>query len=128
MSPGGVGSVTRRGRVRLLIVALVAVAVLLAVASSASAAKVRRCPDQTRQYWVNIRVRGMTCRQARSLHSRKLRDCLNPTRTVTRTTYVYTCRFGPWTSTERVGRHAFSDSVYIRRDRGRVWLRYDALP
>jgi hypothetical protein len=64
----------------------------------------------------------MNCGQARRLHNHKLRDCQNATRVVTRTAYVYTCRFGPWISTEDVGSHAFSDKVYIRRDHGRVYF------
>src|ERR1700683_3655458 len=84
-----------------------------------------------RVYWVNIRVHGMTCSQAQRLHGKKLRYCSNSSqvsRRVTRTAYVYTCYFGPWLSIERVGKDTGGDSIYIRRDHGRIWLRYDAVP
>ena len=31
-------------------------------------------------------------------------------------------------STEWVARQGFSDHVYIRRNHGRIWMRYDAKP
>jgi hypothetical protein len=99
----------------------------LAIAPVAGA-KVHRCAP-TDQYWTNIRVDHLTCRQAYRLHSEKLRRCMNPSRRVTPRAYVYTCRFGPWIATERTDRHGpFFDRVYIRKHHGRIWLRYDALP
>jgi hypothetical protein len=71
----------------------------------------------------------MTCAQAAQLHDEKLAACAHPKRRVTPPAYIYTCRFTPWFSIERVGRgSSFSDRIYIRRDRGRIWLRYDAIP
>jgi hypothetical protein len=29
---------------------------------------------------------------------------------------------------EKVARHDFADTVYVGRSRGRVWMRYDAVP
>jgi hypothetical protein len=102
-------------------------AIWLGVASGAHA-KVHSCAA-TNIYWTNIRVDHLSCAQAYQLHNRKLRECTSRTRQVTPTAYVYTCYFGPWTSTERIGRgSSFFDHVYIRRDRGRIWLRYDAVP
>ena len=97
------------------------------VAPSAVAATGHRCPSHT--YWENVIVHGMTCSQAVRLHREKLRDCPHPVRRVTPGAYVYTCRFGPWKSIERVGRRdGFSDRIHISRNSGKVWMRYDALP
>ena len=103
----------------------VGVAALLPAASLARGG-VKRCPAHS--YWDNIRVHNLSCAQAVRLQNQKLRDCGHPKRTVTSSAYVYVCRFGWWTSTERVGRQSFSDRVDIERGHGRAWLRYDALP
>jgi hypothetical protein len=114
-------------RVRARVVIPVLMAAALAFAPSAqSATTSHRCPAHA--YWDDIVVRGMSCHQAAQVHQAKLRDCPEPRRRVTPAAYVYTCSFGPWRSTERVGRHRFFDDIYIRRDAGRIWMRYEALP
>jgi len=108
---GGLGAVT---------------AAVVALAPAASAATDHGCPGG--MYWDSIVVHGMSCHQAAQLHSEKLSECTDPRRAVTPTAYVYTCSFGPWRSTERVARFGGSDRIYIRRDHGRIWMRYEALP
>ncbi len=113
---------------RRAILALSVCIPLVALAPSA-VARVHRCAP-TNAYWSEIRIDHLSCGQAYRLHKEKLRDCsYGTTRRVTRTAYVFTCYFGRWTSTERVNRRGtFFDYVYIRRDRGRIWLRYSAAP
>ena len=103
-----------------------ALAAVLASAPAARAADGHPCPSH--QYWDDIVVRGISCEQANRLHEEKLRACVQTRRHVTAHWYVYTCGFGPWRVTERVARTSPLDMVYIRRDKGRIWLRYDALP
>jgi hypothetical protein len=102
----------------------------VAVAAPAREATVQHCDFPIQPgFWDNVRVQGMSCYQGGRLHAQKLRRCTSPTRHVTRTAYVYTCRFGPWLSSEHVSRgHSFSDHVYIGQDHGRVWVQYDAVP
>lgn len=108
-------------------IGLVAVtAALIGVTSPTAAADTHRCPS--RLYWRHIVVHGMTCEQAVQLHQEKLRDCIHPIRRVRPHESVYTCVFGPWKSLERVSAIPFSDRIRIRRDDGRIWMRYDALP
>ncbi len=99
----------------------------LAGFASPASAKVHRCSPH--MYWTNIRVDRLSCGQANRLHREKLRNCSGATRRVKRNSYVWTCYFGRWTSTEWTNRYgAFFDRIFIRRDHGRIWLRYDALP
>lgn len=113
---------------RWIVTPAVLAAALIGVASPAAAGapRPRRCPSHP--YWTNIHVYRMTCEHAVQLHREKLRNCTHAHRRATPHAYVYTCMFGPWESIERVGRLRFSDRIYISRDAGRVWMRYDALP
>jgi hypothetical protein len=112
--------------VRFLIAGIAAAAVAALAVPPGALADTHDCPAH--RYWDNIVVHDMGCRQATRVHRQKLADCTYPTKRVTPTAYVYTCYFGPWISTERVGRHSFSDRIYIRRSHGRSWMRYGAVP